>query len=185
MSNNLRNTLLIVAAVALYYVIIQPLYTGAGSVWQPEQSVKSLRELSDQYTQAVAQAEGLYSQAEGFRRDYGAITPDTKQKLESMVPAAVDPVRLVSEVNSIANYSGVILDDINYTQDTGNANAGRGAYLINFSTETTYVKFKELMRNYETSLRLYNVESVMFSAPKDRDDTTTTFQVRLSTYYIK
>lgn len=183
MSPKLLNLLLLVASFAVYYLVLNPLYTGVGTIWQPEQGVSAVRDLNNQYRDTLAQADLLYKQAEGLRTDYGKVQADTKQTMTMMVPDSIDPVRLVSEVSNIASQAGVALGDISYAANSDN-DPLLGSYTVSFNVKTSYSKFKELMRNYETSLRLFTIQSVSFGIPQKEGDLIT-FQVKLETYYLK
>lgn len=183
MSPKLLNILLATAAFALYYVVLNPLYSGSGPVWQPEQSISVLRDLNRQYDETLTQSDLLYKQAESLRIDYTKIGPDARQKMSMMVPDSIDPVRLVSEVSNIANQAGLALNDVSYAQNVSNDPLS-GSYTVSFTVKTTYPLFKDLMHNYETSLRLFSIQNVSFSPPQKEGDLAT-FQVRLSTYYLK
>lgn len=185
MSKKLLYTLLAITSFALYYVVINPLYSGIGNIWQPEAGVTLLRAQNSEYEKTLTKAESLISESKDLRTKYDAVSPEVKEKMKLMVPAKkdIDPVRLVSEVNSIANQEGLVISDLSYGEGsvtTGN----RGSYVLSFSIKTTYTKFKELMQSYETSLRLFTIQSVQFIAP-EADSNITTFQVKMETYYIK
>lgn len=183
MSPKLLNTFLILLSFALYYIVINPLWTGSGSVWSPEHSIIELRDTYSQYNYTVGQASELFSQGKQLNSQYKSIDEATQQKMLQMVPAFVDPIRLLSEITNIANQSGLALSGVSYTESAPNDKM-YGAYDISFSVKTTYSKFKELMHSYETSLRLYTVQSVNFTAPEKVDDLIL-FQVKLRTYYLK
>jgi len=183
MSKNLFNLFLAVATFALYYVVLNPLYTGKGTIWSPEGNITSLRTLNTQYDDTLSQADALYQQAETLRTQYNGIPDDSKEKMKLMVPDIVDPVRLVSEVSNIANITGVSIDETSYSESPP-LSGGKGAYTVSFSVKTSYEKFKELMRNYETSLRLFTIKSVVFNVP-DKQDNAINFQVKLESYYVK
>lgn len=183
MSKNLFKLLLGVGSFAIYYIILNPLYTGMGSIWQPERSISSLRDLNLQYSETLQQANTLYAQAENLRTQYNSIPDLAKEKMGLMVPDNVDPVRLLNEVNNIANQTGLAISDLGYIsspQTMGNY----GTYTVSFTVTTTYSKFKELMHNYETSLRLFTIKNVAF-AVSQKDSALIDFQVKLETYYIK
>ena len=184
MSKNLLKILLLVASFTVYYVVISPLYTGVGSVWQPSKGITALRTENVQYDDTLSQAETLLQDAKTLKTKYEAISPDTKDKLALMVPSkeVIDPVRLVSEVSSIAQGAGLSVSELSYSE--GNTVGNRGTYTVSFSVKTTYTKFKELMHNYETSLRLFSIQSVQFSV-SDSESSIIPFQVRMETYYIK
>ncbi|MEN9337967.1 MAG: hypothetical protein RIQ41_281 [Candidatus Parcubacteria bacterium] len=183
MSKNLLNILLAVSTFALYYLLINPLYNGTGGVWQPEESIKMLRDLNGQYDETLRQANELYSQAETLRGQYSRISQDQKDMMKIMVPDSIDKVRLLSEVTNVAGLAGLKLENISYS-DGSIAASGRGYATISFSVKTTYEKFKELMYAFETSMRLFSIQSVSFSSPAE-DGQLTSYQVRLDTYFLK
>lgn len=183
MSKNLLHLLLIISTFALYFVVIKPLYTGAGGVMQPEQSIQRLQLLNRQYDDTLSQADSLFSQAETLRAQYSKITDADKAKMAIMVPDSIDKVHLLSEVRSVGEDAGFALSDIMYTE-VGNALDSKGVVSISFSVKTTYPRFKALMDNFEKSMRLFSVDSVSFSSP-GKEGELTTYQVKLLTYYLK
>jgi len=191
MSKNLFNVLLVSMAVGLYYLAINPLYTGIGMVWQPKQGIGALRALDTQYADALSQAEELYAQAETLSTEYGSIDDELKAKMKVMVPDDIDPVKLLSEVNGIANQQGVGLSDLRYTKNGDEKDeknmaqkGGSGYYTVAFSASTNYAKMKDLLESLETSLRLFTVTRVTLKAPTD-GGSLNDFEVELKTYYIQ
>lgn len=183
MSPKLLNLLLIVLSFTIYYLVISPLYSGVGAIWQPEKSITSLKMLNTQYDQTLSQAEGLLKQADALRREYGSLDEASKQKMLVMVPQNIDPLRLLSEMNLIAAESGIGLGAVTYA-DIPQATKLAGAYQLSFAVKTTYPKFKEFMHNYENSLRLFSLQAVSFAAPEEPGDLIP-FQVKMNTYYLK
>lgn len=117
MSKNLFNLLLISVAVGSYFLLIGPLYRGNGIIWEPKESIKSLRVSNEQYSQALVQAAQLYSQAQNLDAEYESIDDETKEKMKKMVPEDIDPVRLLSEINGIANSQGLALINMTYKEN--------------------------------------------------------------------
>lgn len=184
MSKNLLYALMLVSSFALYYVVINPLYTGIGSLWQPEKGIVTLRDSNAQYDAALAKVQSLSEQADALRGQYEAVSPEVKEKMATMVPESIEPVRLMSEVNTIANGTGLIIHDLNYSEIPASAAGTKGSYAVSFTVNTSYIRFKELMRNYETSLRLFTIKSVVFNVPTVEGENIN-FQVRLETSYMK
>lgn len=183
MSKSLLNLLLVVATFAVYYLLIGPLYTGTGGMWQPAESVQSLKQMNTQYDETLAQADDLYNQAETLKSQYMRVSNDQKAVMQVMVPDSIDKVRLMSEVNSIIEQSGLQPSELAYLDNTSNNNT-RNTAGISFSVKTTYPAFKKMMDNFEKSMRLYSIQNVMFTA-SDKDGEPTTYQVKLETYYLK
>jgi Tfp pilus assembly protein PilO len=183
MSPKLFNLLLAASSFALYYVVIGPLYSGIGSVWQPEQGITQLEQTNIDYGNTLSQADSLVKQATTLRTQYNSIPETTKQNMKLMVPDSVDPVRLVSELTNLGIQTGIPIDTITYAPGQ-NTSDTYGSYRVSFTVKTSYPRFKELMHNIETSLRLLSVQNVTFTLP-DKDTKLTSFQVALETYYMK
>ena len=183
MSPKLLNIFLAVASFVLYYVVIGPLWTGVGPVWSPEKGVQALRASETNYQETVNQAQDLFTQGKQLQSQYEAIDEAAKQKMGVMIPQKIDQVGLLSEVDAIASKSGVALSNVTATE-SGALDKDRGAYDVAFTVKTSYPKFKEFMRNYENSLRLFTLQSISFVAPEKPDDLIT-FKVMLRTYYLK
>jgi hypothetical protein len=184
MSKNLLNLLLIVTVFAMYYLVIHPFYSGTGGVWQPSTSIQSLQDMNTQYDVTLAQADSLYTQAQTLRAQYANISDEQKQKMQMMVPGSIDEIRLLDEVQGIGAQTGLYLDNLSYSENGGGAVSSLGSAGISFTIKTTYPKFKELMDNFEKSLRLFSIQNVSFSA-SEVEGSPLSFQVKLSTYYLK
>jgi hypothetical protein len=183
MSKNLLNLLLIVTVFAMYYLVINPLYNGTGGVWQPAESIQVLRTANVQYDETLAQADNLFNQAQTLRAQYANISPEQKARMELMVPSSVDKIRLLDEVEAIGEETGVALDNLSYSEGATGP-SGLGSAGVSFIVKTNYPTFKELMDNFEKSLRLFSVQNVSFTAPAKEGDPIT-YQVKLTTYYLK
>ena len=184
MSPKILNLLLVVASGSLYYLLISPLYTGIGTIYQPGMGVAPLRDLNESYDTTIAQAQKLVDQSQNLSRQYRALSPEAKETLAVMVPDQIDEVRLVSEVNSIANQTGFALENIAYNQNPGSGGkTGVSSYTVTVSTKGTYEKLKELLHNFETSKRIYAVRSVSVTPPADATGLFD-FQLKLETYYM-
>lgn len=189
MPKNLFNLAILSLAVGMYYLVINPLYTGIGLIWSPSQGIKSLRELNIQYDDALSQAAALYSQAQVLETEYASIDEAAKSKIGVMVPYEIDPVRLLDEVTQIGIKNNIALTRLSYTQDESfkapGVNSGaQGAYTLTFSVTTTYSKFKELMHSFETSLRLFTIKRVKLDAGSN-DNNLMDFTVEVETYYLQ
>lgn len=181
MSKNLLTLLLAVASFAVYYLAVGPIYNGTGGVWQPSASIQSLKVLNKQYDETLSQADTLLGQADQLRAQYMGLTEEQKSVMKIMVPDSIDKVRLLSEVSNVLLKSGFAPNDLSFAD--GVSSSSRGASAISFSVRTTYPKFKELMDDFEKSMRLFSVQSISFSSDKESD--ISTYQVKLETYFIK
>lgn len=184
MSPKLLNALISVSSFAIYYILIGPLWTGNGSIWSPSGGgIKNLVSSEAQYKETLGKADELFKQGEELRSQYNSIDDDTKQKMLLMVPSKIDKIILFNELDVIASKTGVALNSV-FINETPSSDKLKGQYTVSFKAKTTYSRFKEFMRNYENSLRLFTLDSVLFTAPEKKDDLIE-FTVNLKTYYIK
>lgn len=181
MSPKLLNSLLLMGSFVLYYLVIGPLYSGEDTgVWVPEKSVTSLQDAIAQYDGTIDKVDALVKNAATLGKDYNAIVASTtRSNMEIMVPNKIDEVRLLSEVTTLANTSGVATKDIAVKDKNG----AFPKYTISFAAKATYGQFKDFIKLYETSLRLYTLDSVSFKTVPGDD--VMKFDVGLSTHYLK
>lgn len=161
-----------------------PIWTGNGSLWVPEGGgISTLRNMESQYKDASLKATELFEQGNELKLQYNAVDDQVKQKMILMVPLKIDKIRLLSEIDNIANQSGIALSNVS-VNETSSSDKLKGSYEVSFSVKTNYTDFKKFMRNYENSLRLFTLESVNFNAPEKIDEPIN-FKVLLKTYYLK
>lgn len=187
MSKTLLNLLLITVSVAFYYVIISPVYFGGGNLYvvSPDQSIVQLREFKNKNDTALQQLEDGLVKIDNLKKDYSSIDQYTQDRLNIMIPDKIDGVRLVSEVTSLVTSSGLPVDGLSYAKEGEDKKLpGVGIYSISFSTKCSYFDLKNLLSKFETSMRLFSVQSVSFSTGLNLDEPMAV-NIKMNTYYIK
>lgn len=179
MSPKLLNILLILTSLVLYFYVIKPLYTGADSgIWSPgEESIQALTIRKERYKNTSKIVDDLVKKANKLKEEYDAFDPETLHNMSIMVPDSVNNLKLLSEITTIANRTGLTLDGLG-VKDKG------GEYNISFNVMATYQEFKDFMAYYERSKRLLNLLSVNFTPLRD-ESAVMKFSVELTTYYLK
>lgn len=178
MSPKLLNVLLIISSVVLYYYVVDPLYSGADmGLISPDKSIQKLVEERETYNKTIKAVPEVIKKANDTRKQYEDLSEEDKKKILVMVPVAVNDIKLMSEITNIGSKSGVMLENMGI-KDKG------GEYSISFSVMTTYTNFKNIMKYWENSMRLFTLQSVTFSPGKTPEDIIK-FNVDLSTYYMK
>jgi hypothetical protein len=113
MSPKLLNILLIALPAVLFYGYLMPYYTGEGGlVWTPEKSIKTLQVENVLFANTLKQTGIIKDAAEKFEKDYNSFDADTKQKISTMLPDTIDPVKLRNEVINIAAKTGVAISGL-------------------------------------------------------------------------
>lgn len=167
--------------------IISPLYSGGGQVYVPDSNIKSSRELLAQYDSALKQATTLISQANALSKDYESFDKVTKSKLDSMIPSSIDPIMYTDELAELVKNSDSKIDaSFGERMVPSGTYADLGAFEVGFKVEGTYEDFKKALILIESSLRLYDIESIKFSAPDpEKDGSLSTMNVSAKTYILK
>ncbi len=130
---------------------------------------------------------------------YNAIPKADLDNLKTLLPDSVDNIRLIIQINSLANKNGLsVLKNVDYKSDADKgaatpdiAKRPYGEFTITFQTSGQYKNFLAFLSDLEQNLRLVDVISVDFAA----NDAATannptlasflTYKVTLKTYWLK
>lgn len=187
MSRQLQIILLIVASGCLYYYVIMAIYAGKNdnfNLVKKNENIVSLRNVSSDYDLTLAEAKKISDKAEGLKKKYKMITEEDRQKLDIILPKALDQVVLLNEINSIFDKSGFKIEGLTYNKGTAKFSADVGTYTLAVSTKGTYEHFKNLIHNIETSMHFYTIKELSFGTP-EKDGEPMGFSIKLETYYFK
>lgn len=176
----LTAVILIVISVGLFFFKINPMYT----------EVKILKAQSSQYDDALKVAEELKKIRGELADKLASFTEEEIMKLEHFIPAQLDTVRVILDVDGIAASKGIKLKDIKIT-DSGKApqtgpNQNQTPYnttSMSFVFNTSYANAQNFIRDLEQSLRLVDVASVTIKSPT-AGASGYDFGVTLNTYWI-
>ena len=173
--------ILLIASVGLFVVYVNPTY-------QHDQALSA--EASD-YNQALSKASELRARREELTQQYDAIDSSDIDRLTKLLPDSVDNVRLIININDIAEKYGMNIKDIQISED--NANSGEtlgpntqsyGTITLSFGITSTYENFEAFLKDLESSLRIVDVTSLSFSSASAKNDTYD-YSVSLQTYWLK
>lgn len=186
--------ILILASIAAFFVVIDPQYD----------EVKVLKIKKERNNDFLKKAEILEQRKSELRRSYDAIPESDRKQLEKLLPDTVDNVRLILDINSIAETYGVVIKDIsvsseetksseNTSEFSGQpgfvdessiaANSLVGTIDLNFSVSATYEVFNEFMKDLEDKLRIVDIRSIDIS--RDSSSSVYDYKVGLETYWLR
>ena len=185
--------ILFLLAVASFVMYTNPAY----------QEVKTLRTTSTQYDTALTNSRKLQEERDALGTKYRSISPDDLARLSKLLPDNADNIRLVIDIQNMAQSYGMSLAAIKFDSaqttkapTTGNQLAAGtpsdvsltskdyGVFSITFSTTATYENFLKFLKDVESSLRLTDVQSIDFSS-SDVSKSTYVYTVKLNTYWLK
>lgn len=170
--------ILIIVAVALFFGFTNPKY----------QATKPVRDKVAQLDEALTKAKELTELRDELTIQYNAFTPEEIKKLNTMLPDSIDAVRLIIDVDSIADRHDLSVANISVTgneegQATGPDSRAYGIANVSFSVATTYDRFKTFLADLERSMRLLDITSISFGQPDAVGRTT--YSIRAQTYWLR
>jgi Tfp pilus assembly protein PilO len=177
--------LLIGAAIGLFFVFISPEFKTANDVHAQTQ----------EYDMALSRAQLVGAKRDQLLAKKNSFNPEDIKRLQKLLPDSIDPIRLIIDMDSLANKSGSNISSIKVTDETPKAAAPAavgatavagpqlGSTLISFSVTMTYERFQKYLSDVEHSLRILDVASISFSPIDTSNDYA--FSVALRTYYLK
>ncbi|MDO8575514.1 MAG: hypothetical protein Q7R78_02335 [bacterium] len=166
MNPNLTAVTLIILALSLFFTFTDSEYA----------KVKDLREKSADYEVAKQKSKDLLAKRDELKDKYSSIDPFNIMKLEKLLPNTIDSVKLVIEINGIAEKYGIKLKNVqintasidkNTSPKEVNSDKKYNSALVTFAVSTTYDNFIQFLRGLEHNLRITDVVSTTFSAPDD------------------
>lgn len=150
-------------------------------------TVKTLQAEEQQYEDALRQSETLNRVRNELLTTYNNISTRDLDRLDKMLPNNIDSIRLLIDIDGIAAENGVALSDLEAEPSGVDGSEGSiGIVRASFTTTATYQVFKNLLRDLESSLRLFDINAISISAPtsESAQPGTLRFNVDLQTYWI-
>lgn len=171
----------LIGAVALFFGFVDPRYD----------SVKILKAKADEYDAALDKANELIKTRDDLLSRYNTFKGSDIERLRKMLPDNIDNVRLLIDMENIAENHGLLLRSPSVSVQSG-ANPGSGSVgpetnpfgivSITFSVAASYELMHTFLMDLERSLRLLDVSSISFPA---RSGDTYEISLVLNTYWLK
>ena len=175
--------ILIVAGLGIFFGYIDPMY---------QDTIKPLQTQIDQYNSVLESSKTLLAKRDALNSTYTSIDPNNIARLEKMLPDTIDNIRLVIDLNGIAQRYGMSISNLNLsgadtasTPATGAITSGTNqvqTVTIGFTVTTTYSTFISFLKDLEQSLRILDVSGITFTATPTG---LYTFSLTIKTYWLK
>ena len=170
------------------------------------QDIQTLQATSSQYNDALSNSKKLQETRDALASTYSAINPDDLARLSKMLPDNADNIRLIIDIQRMAQAYGMSLSTIKFdANQTAQGAAGGttvaatqsdlalsqknyGVFNLEFTTSATYDNFLKFTKDLESSLRLTDIQSIDFSsdsAASTANPSSYTYTVKLNTYWLK
>ena len=169
--------------------------------------VQAVAAQNAQYDAALTKAAELQQLKQSLLSKYNSFDQTNLSKLQTMLPDQVDNIRLILDMDNIANLHGMALQNVSIS--TPNASQAAGAVgaisaggrkydsiTMSFSTHGTYSQFKSFLDDLEASLRIVDVVSLSFtsaasngdqsvSIPAQGADPSYSYTMTIRTYWLR
>lgn len=168
--------LLIVSGVA-FFMFIDPTYS----------EIRELQSEQELFAEALDNSKELQTVRDELLSEYNSFSSNDLQRLEKMLPNSVDNVRLVRDLDGIAEEHGMTPRNVTVQISEQNTQAGPregtlGSVLVSFSVNGSYETFQNFLQDLEKSLRLMDIVDVSFTASEQN---LYEYNVSIRTYWIK
>lgn len=190
----LLSIILIAASAGLFFVYTNPTYL----------TVKDLRVEQTAYNEALDNSKKLQAVRDTLVTRYNGFSPTTLDRLTKMLPDNVDNIKLVLEINRIAEQYGMQVKNIKYDvvkkeTPANNQFAAQAQtapvkdfsdFELEFSIDGSYENFVSFLSSLETSLRIVDVQSISFSSTETLSATGAPtnnykYDFKIKTYWLK
>ncbi len=195
---NATSILLLVASIALFFLLIKPTYG----------DIVDLRDTQASYKEALEKIDISAETLKKHQATLAAFDPQDVERLNKALPDNADNVQLVIDINTIASKFGLItkkpeIKDPRVEQEEGDAENEEEAAIeegeseegpiiaeapynsidLSFTVTSTYSNFVGFLESLEQSLRLVDVVGIAFIPPPEGGQVYD-FRVTVRTYWV-
>lgn len=176
--------ILIVISIAIFFLFIDPQYEELQKLNKQKKENDNMLQLSQE----------LQRRRELLQASYNNIGDEERRQLEKLLPDTVDNVRLVSDINNIAEQYGISISNIDVSKDSmspdKNTNVSTnverttdiGTITLGFTVTSTYEIFINFMRDLEETLRVVDIKSLNIRSGQGN---FMTYEVVIDTYWLR
>ena len=170
--------ILLVASATLFFTFIDPTYN----------QIIELQKDEARFSEALDNSKQLQQIRDGLLEKYNAIPTEDIDRLEKMLPDTIDNVKLIRDIDGVANKYGMSLRNVKIAVTDKNISVigpdtnTYDSVNLTFSVSGPYKTFIAFLHDMESSLRLVDVVSIKFSSSKaDLYE----YNVTIKTYWLK
>ncbi|MFA7252767.1 MAG: type 4a pilus biogenesis protein PilO [Candidatus Paceibacterota bacterium] len=186
--NFITPIILIIISIAAFFGYVDPTYRGVDPSGV-KRSIQDLRLEDGEYQKALNDTQEIRAKRDSLQATSNNFDPDALLKLESLLPDNIDNIKLVMDMNHIADIHNLVLKNIKLDtaakadpNKLGADNKPYGTVGLSFSVTASYDNFQNFLTDLEKSLRLVDVVDLSVSG---NDTGFYEFSVGLRTYWLK
>ena len=186
--NLITPIILIIISIGTFFMYVDPNYRGQ-NLSNGELSVQDLQKEDAQYQAALNDTNQIRAKRDSLIAKRGAIDPNDLSNLQKLLPDNVDNIKLVIDMNQIAQSHALTLKNIKLNNlaaadpnKIGQNNSKYGTVGLSFTVSSSYDNFQNFLTDLEKSLRLVDITDL---AVLGSDSGIYDFTVGLKTYWLK
>jgi hypothetical protein len=194
----LSSIILILLSIGLFFFFVDPQYKKVQALTAQKEENKKVLEIANK----------LKTKKDDLNTKYNQISQTEKEELEKLLPDTVDNVRLIIDMNNIAEQFGIVIRDVNInSKETTTSEAKKvvsqgsnfdgvleensikyvdtskiGVITFSFTVSAKYEVFLEFLKALEETLRLVDIRSMEVSRGTG---VFYDYRVVLDTYWLK
>lgn len=176
----------IILSVALFFVFVDPQY----------EEIQSLSKKKNDNDTMLQLAQDLQRKRDVLKGAYNNISVDERRELEKLLPDTVDNVRLILDINNIAEQYGITIQNIDVTKDESKSASGDaknvassidrtgdiGTIRLGFTVSATYEVFLNFIKDLEEALRVVDIRVLNITSGQGP---FMNYEVILDTYWLR
>lgn len=176
--------ILIIISIAIFFAFIDPQYEEVQKLNKQKRDNDNMLQLSEE----------LQRRRELLQSSYNGIGTEERKQLEKLLPDTVDNVRLVLDINNIAEEYDITINNIEISKDVNSSEKSTtvassveratdiGTIRFGFTVNSNYTTFINFMKDLEETLRIIDIRSL--NIRKGQGDSIT-YQVVIDTYWLR
>lgn len=189
MIRNVIAGVLLIAAGAIFFLYTQPTYD----------QMQSTRTQNSEFDQALTKAKELQTRKDTLLRQFNSFNNDDLDRLKKMLPDQVDNIRLILDIDSMAQNRHMALQNVAISTSQhspagaiGAISAGNQKYnslTLSFSTSGSYKQFKDFLSDLQSSLRIVDLVTLSISSANDTNgnagEPQFNYNITIRTYWLR
>lgn len=186
--NLITPIILIIISIGTFFAYIDPNYRGE-NLANGKRSIISLQAEDKEYQDALNNTKSIREKRDALVSKMGQMNTDSLARLQKLLPDNIDNIKLVIDMNQIAQNHTLILKNIKLDTATksesdklGKDNSKYGTVGLSFSVTSSYENFQNFLTDLEKSLRLVEITDLSVTG---NDTGLYDFSVGLKTYWLK
>ena len=186
---NIISIIIAIPAIASFVLVVQPQY----------KEIQELQKKSGELEQVLANARKLQSLRDDLLEKRNSLNQSDLVRLEKMIPDNVDNVKLILELQNVANQYNLQIETANTEKEDEVApgpekkekkeaslvdieSRDYGIITLNFNLSGSYQNFLSFLRDIQRNLGVTDIRNVGFASS---GTDTYNFQLSLDTYWLK